>query len=104
MPAPRGYSEVAAQQRGLNRITALLEASLPPILVDTILDMFRFSRRTTTMTARRSNPLQTFGRMFTIFSAAATASAAVRNHRRPTDETLRTLGIDPSSFPKSNAL
>jgi|EndMetStandDraft_4_1072995.scaffolds.fasta_scaffold164795_2 hypothetical protein len=56
------------------------------------------------MTERHSNPLHTFGRMFTIFSAAATASAAVRNHRRPADETLRTLGIDPSRFPKSNVL
>lgn len=56
------------------------------------------------MTSHRSNPFQAFGRVFTIFSAAATASAAVRNHRRPADETLRTLGIDPSSFPKSNVL
>lgn len=85
-------------------MTALQEASLPMILVDTILHLSKLSRRTTIMTSHRSNPFQAFGRVFTIFSAAATASAAVRNHRRPADETLRTLGIDPNSFPKSNVL
>ena len=86
------------------RMTALREASLLTILVDTMLGMFKLSRRTIIMTVRRSNPLQAFGRAFTILSAAATASAAVRNHRRPTDETLKAMGIEPSSFPKSSVL
>lgn len=54
------------------------------------------------MTGQHRNPLKALRRMAEIFGAAATASAAVRNHRRPPDQALVTLGIDPERFPGSD--
>lgn len=36
--------------------------------------------------------------IFRIFGAAASAAHAVENHRTPTADDLRTLGIDPKAF------
>ncbi|MCD2182444.1 hypothetical protein [Rhizobium sp. GN54] len=40
------------------------------------------------------------GRAFAVLGAASAAAAAVEGNRRPKDRDLRTLGIDPASFPK----
>ena len=40
------------------------------------------------------------GRAFAVLGAASAAAAAVEGRRRPKDRDLRTLGIDPASFPK----
>lgn len=45
-----------------------------------------------------------FGEAFAIFSAAISASAAVQNHRRPSERSLRQLGIDPAQFPAARNL
>lgn len=39
------------------------------------------------------------GRAFAVLGAASAAAAAVEGHRRPKASDLRTLGIDPASFP-----
>lgn len=39
------------------------------------------------------------GRAFAVLGAAGAAAAAVEGNRRPKDRDLRTLGIDPRSFP-----
>ncbi|CAN7604358.1 MULTISPECIES: hypothetical protein [Neorhizobium] len=38
------------------------------------------------------------GRAFAVMSAAISVSAAVENHRRPSNRDLTTLGIDPKAF------
>ncbi|EUC00551.1 hypothetical protein PMI07_003837 [Rhizobium sp. CF080] len=38
------------------------------------------------------------GRAFAVMSAAISVSAAVENHRRPSNRDLNTLGIDPKAF------
>jgi len=51
------------------------------------------------------NPLATLRTALASFSAAFVAarsvSAAMEAHRTPDPEALRTLGIDPASFPKN---
>jgi hypothetical protein len=49
-----------------------------------------------------SRPIRSLTRFLTVLGAAVDASAAVRNHRRPADGALKTLGIDPDQFPKTN--
>ncbi|SMC52408.1 hypothetical protein [Rhizobium sp. RU36D] len=51
-------------------------------------------------TLRKSASLGFFGRAFAVMSAATAAAAAVEGHRRPRDRDLKTLGIDPTEFPR----
>lgn len=41
-----------------------------------------------------------FGRAFAVIGAANAAAAAVEGRRRPKDNDLRTLGINPADFPR----
>ncbi|MDX0464427.1 hypothetical protein CN186_25410 [Sinorhizobium medicae] len=45
------------------------------------------------------NRMGFIGRAFAVLGAATAAAAAVEGHRRPKAQDLRTLGIDPASFP-----
>ncbi len=40
-------------------------------------------------------------RAFAVLSAATAAATAVEGHRRPRARDLRTLGIDPATFPET---
>ena len=53
----------------------------------------------TMMSVKKQRASEILASIFEIFGAATTAAATVRNHRRPEDRTLRTLGIDPANFP-----
>jgi hypothetical protein len=47
----------------------------------------------------RTNPIWKFiVSLFATWSAARACAAAVESHRRPADEDLRQLGIDPKAF------
>lgn len=52
------------------------------------------------MTKVVKNQMKNLRDFFAILGAAMDASTAVRAHRRPSDATLRTLGISPKDFPK----
>lgn len=56
------------------------------------------------MAQMKKNAVGIFGRTFTLFGAAVSAAAAVRNHRRPSDQSLQALGIDPETFPSVREL
>lgn len=51
------------------------------------------------MSGRLSTSLRIIRQVAEIFGATASASPAVRNHRRPSDRALKALGIDPERFP-----
>ncbi|CAH0339189.1 hypothetical protein [Rhizobium sp. CECT 9324] len=51
------------------------------------------------MSIRNSKHSNFFGRAFAMLGAASAAAAAVEGHRRPHDRDLRTLGIEPATFP-----
>ena len=53
------------------------------------------------MTANRKSRMGFIGRAFAVLGAANAAAAAVEGHRRPNARDLRTLGIDPATFPDS---
>ena len=58
----------------------------------------------TTLTMTRAplaNLRSALASFFAAFAAARSVSAAMEAHRTPDPEALRTLGIDPASFPKN---
>ncbi|CDN50601.1 hypothetical protein [Neorhizobium galegae] len=50
------------------------------------------------MSAQKKTRGSAIGRAFAVMSAAISVSAAVENHRRPSNVDLTTLGIDPKAF------
>ncbi|MCM2471907.1 hypothetical protein HGO38_00230 [Rhizobium sp. CG5] len=56
------------------------------------------------MSTRTKSRFAFVGQAFAILGAASAAASAIEGHRRPTDRSLRTLGIDPANFPSADRL
>ena len=54
------------------------------------------------MSNLRKNSRGFFGNAFALIGAASAVAAAVEGHRRPRPQDLRTLGLDPASFPSAS--